>query len=453
MRRNDMAHKLLRRCEALADERWVMERNADYIRDALGNTCPGRRRRVMATYRYTNNSASGTSLKLADRPVGACPEALRGSSSRLGSLRKEEELRTLLSFQPQDANLIQQVDLNYELTDHLGNVTAVITGRLLDGNGGGTPKQAELLSAQGYEPFGSLLPGRNYSSSSYRFGFNGQEKDDEMHNSTGNSYDFGARMYDPRVGRWLSIDPHAGKYAPISPYAFALNNPIIFVDADGNEVVDAEGKPITYTRSSSGQIEWSQNATADVRKIGNAMLTTPTGTEQFEKMITSRNKIMLIADNTTPADALRTPTGLRLAGTQHPWIDADPLNPTNPITMAKDGVTTVTIYENAIDEAVGRGSVDGVKGIAFMEAIGAVASHEAEHAASPDNINLQQRNLMLKKNFSDPELRIDDWIEKVPEAIGRRAGQEAVDMRPKRMETRSSLPAPDSNQDRQPIGR
>ena len=179
----------------------------------------------MATYRYTNNSASGTSLKLTDRPVGACPDALRGCSARIGSLRKEEELRTLLSFQPQDANLIQQVDLNYELTDHpasrcgagLGNVTAVITGRLLDGNGGGTPKQAELLSAQGYEPFGSLLPGRNYSSSSYRFGYAGAEKGDEVHGSTGTSLDFGARLYDPRVGKWLSLDPLAKKYAELTP--------------------------------------------------------------------------------------------------------------------------------------------------------------------------------------------------------------------------------------------
>jgi RHS repeat-associated protein len=405
-----------------------------YVRDAQGN--------IMATYRYTNTAAA--SLKLHERPLYG--------SSRLGSLRTEVELRSLPSFDPTSANPVQQVDLNYELTDHLGNVCAVVTGRLLDGNGGGTPKQAELVSAQGYEPGGSLLPGRNYSSSTYAFGFNGMRKDDEIHGATGTSYDFGARLYDPRVGRWWSIDPYAGKYAPVSPYVFALNNSVIFVDEDGNEVIGADGKPVTYTRSESGAIEWSQNATADVRKIGNAMLSTPTGTEQFEKMRTSRNKIMLIADNTTSAHDLRTPTGLRLAGTQHPWIDADPLNPTNNITMDKYGVTTVTIYENTIDEAVGRGSVDGVKGIGFMEAIGAVASHEAEHAASPENIKLQQWNLMLKKNFSDPALRIDDHIEKVPEAIGRRAGQEAVDMRPKRMEPRSILPSPESNQNKQPIG-
>ncbi len=87
-----------------------------------------------------------------------------------------------------------------------------------------------MRSKQSYYPFGSLLPGRNYSSDSYRFGFNGQEKDDEVHNSTGNSYDFGARIYDPRVGRWWGVDPLAVKYPDLSPYSFVANSPILFID-------------------------------------------------------------------------------------------------------------------------------------------------------------------------------------------------------------------------------
>ncbi len=66
----------------------------------------------------------------------------------------------------------------------------------------------------------------------YRFGFNGMEKDNEM-KGLGNSLDFGARMYDSRVGRWLSLDPLAGKYPSVSPYAFVANNPIKFIDPDG----------------------------------------------------------------------------------------------------------------------------------------------------------------------------------------------------------------------------
>jgi len=58
----------------------------------------------------------------------------------------------------------------------------------------------------------------------YRYGFQGQEKDDEI-KGEGNRYDFGARMYDARVGRFLSIDPHCNGYPDISPYVFAINNP------------------------------------------------------------------------------------------------------------------------------------------------------------------------------------------------------------------------------------
>ena len=178
----------------------------------------------MATYRFTNTSANGVSLKLTERPVYG--------SSRLGSLRKGMELYDE-AFDPQAADPMLQVDLNYELTDHLGNVCAVVTGRLLDGNGGGTPKQADLLSAQGYEAFGSLLPGRNYSSGSYRFGFNGQERDDEILGSSGSSYAFEFRLHDSRVGRFWSVDPVIVDFPFYSPYQFAGNSPVLSMDIEG----------------------------------------------------------------------------------------------------------------------------------------------------------------------------------------------------------------------------
>ena len=89
----------------------------------------------------------------------------------------------------------------------------------------------------GYDAFGSLLPGRNYSSDAYRFGFQGQEKDDEVHGATGTSYDFGARLLDVRAGRWLSLDPKASKYPSLSPYAFVGNNPLNAIDPDGRDIV------------------------------------------------------------------------------------------------------------------------------------------------------------------------------------------------------------------------
>ena len=86
-----------------------------------------------------------------------------------------------------------------------------------------------------YYPFGSIMPGRTFSSSStYRYGFNGMEKDDEV-KGNGNSLDFGARIYDSRVGRWLSLDPSMASYPEWSPYNFSIDNPIRFNDPDGKD--------------------------------------------------------------------------------------------------------------------------------------------------------------------------------------------------------------------------
>jgi len=79
------------------------------------------------------------------------------------------------------------------------------------------------------------MPGRNANPTTYRHGFNGMEKDDEL-KGNGNSYDFGARMYDPRLGGWLSLDPQFNKYSYVSPYNFTLNNPVLFIDPNGEEV-------------------------------------------------------------------------------------------------------------------------------------------------------------------------------------------------------------------------
>jgi len=85
------------------------------------------------------------------------------------------------------------------------------------------------------------MPGRSFNSGEYRYGFNGMEKDDELKGITGSSYDFGARMYDPRVGRWLSGDPKQHKYPFDSPFMFTGNNPIIMVDPNGEEKVVVAG--------------------------------------------------------------------------------------------------------------------------------------------------------------------------------------------------------------------
>jgi RHS repeat-associated protein len=68
----------------------------------------------------------------------------------------------------------------------------------------------------------------------YHFGFNGKE--DENHAST-DAYDFGARIYDARLGRWTAVDPLAGKFVSTSCYSFAVNSPLLFIDYDGRDII------------------------------------------------------------------------------------------------------------------------------------------------------------------------------------------------------------------------
>ena len=71
----------------------------------------------------------------------------------------------------------------------------------------------------------------------YRFGYQEQEKDDEIYGGTGNSYSFKHRMYDSRSGRFWSLDPIASKYPYNSPYAFSENRVIDAIELEGLEVV------------------------------------------------------------------------------------------------------------------------------------------------------------------------------------------------------------------------
>ena len=87
-----------------------------------------------------------------------------------------------------------------------------------------------------YFTFGMPMPGRQFSSNSYRYGFQGQEKDDEI-KGAGNSVNYKYRMHDPRLGRFFSIDPLASKYPHNSPYAFSENRVIDGIELEGLEVV------------------------------------------------------------------------------------------------------------------------------------------------------------------------------------------------------------------------
>jgi RHS repeat-associated protein len=209
-----------------------------YVRDASGN--------ILSVYEQRLSQVASTIplLTLVEQPLYG--------TSRLG----ERKPALLLTGRPVGATAPyygRVLGLKYyELADHLGNVRAVVRDQktsTLDA-ATGQPLAASLAPVlsyyASYYPFGQLQPGRygpaNGTSSgvasAYRFGYNGKEKDNngELGLTT---YDYGFRIYNPGLGRFLSVDPLAKKFAWNSTYAFAENDVIRNIDLEGAEKVDA----------------------------------------------------------------------------------------------------------------------------------------------------------------------------------------------------------------------
>lgn len=111
----------------------------------------------------------------------------------------------------------------YFLEDHLGNTRAVV-------DHSGTIKQI-----QDYYPFGlEMNQGNSLNTASNLYKYNGKEKQVEMGLD---QFDYGARFYDAEIGRWNVVDPKAEKYFSHSPYNYALNNSIKYIDPDGKDII------------------------------------------------------------------------------------------------------------------------------------------------------------------------------------------------------------------------
>jgi len=139
----------------------------------------------------------------------------------------------------------------YNYTDHLGNVRLSYTDTNKDGtiqprqykvqqcDGPPDPmnppncvdywKPGEIVEINNYYPFGLLHDYTTTTQNAYQYKYNGKELQE-----TG-MYDYGARFYMPDLGRWGVVDQLAEKSRRFSPYAYALDNPIMFIDPDGRE--------------------------------------------------------------------------------------------------------------------------------------------------------------------------------------------------------------------------
>ncbi len=139
----------------------------------------------------------------------------------------------------------------YSGSNHLGNVLTTFSDKKIPVENNGTIAyyNADVTSSTDYYPFGVTMKGRDFNSSTSRFGFNSMEKIEETE-----TMDFGARLLDGDLGVWLALDPLMAKYPDLSPYCFVANSPLIFVDPDGREIkitCPETGQSLIYTPNMS----------------------------------------------------------------------------------------------------------------------------------------------------------------------------------------------------------
>lgn len=125
-----------------------------------------------------------------------------------------------------DPNDPTKFTYEFDIQDHTGSPR--VTFRANSSN------QLEIVRSQDYDPFGVVLEGIDYKAPSdtlhRKYFFNGKEY---MITLGLKMYDYGARQYNPRLGRFYQVDPKASMMPSWSPYAFSFNNPLRYIDHDG----------------------------------------------------------------------------------------------------------------------------------------------------------------------------------------------------------------------------
>ncbi len=230
----------------------------EYTYDTNGNMKTDANKGITAiSYNYLNLptqvSLAGGTINYVYDATGVKQRKIVGSTTTDYANGYQYENNVLQFFPTAEgyaSNISGTFSYIYQYKDHLGNV------RLSYKDVGTTTPSLQIVEESNYYPFGLKQQGYNTvvsssgNSTAQKYKYNGKELQDELGL---NMYDYGARNYDPALGRWMNIDPKAETSRRFSPYTYALNNPIYFIDPDGMQADDwiehknSDGKTtITY---------------------------------------------------------------------------------------------------------------------------------------------------------------------------------------------------------------
>ncbi|WP_027003140.1 RHS repeat domain-containing protein [Hugenholtzia roseola] len=189
-------------------------RHTYYVRDAVGN--------VLAVYEKTDTFQLSDPDNADSQLVRVEGETILKEHNLYGSSR----LGVVLGQQTKKVRLLGRK--NYELSNHLGNVLAVITDNKRKV---GASYETNVISETHYLAYGLASESyHNPQAQKYRFSFNGKEDDDIL-----GWQDYGFRHFDKLTRRFTSVDPLTHEYPWYTPYQFAGNKVIQAIDLDGLE--------------------------------------------------------------------------------------------------------------------------------------------------------------------------------------------------------------------------
>jgi len=277
----------------------------------------------------------------------------------------------------------------YQYKDHLGNIRLSYQ----DKDNNGTVNSAEIVQENNYYAFGLLQKGYNTTINGIdnKYKYNGKElQDDDIGGSKLNFYDYGARNYDPALGRWMNIDPLAEKSRRFNPYTYALNNPVFFIDPDGMEADDwrnKAGQLVYDPTANGGKGGYTTYATDDDKRLGNALQSTAKGREQFNKLVKDPQKIT-VSINTSSEAVIDEDGSIQMGITKNYFDEATDLDGVLQDVILKTSDITINVGSiEKVEKDLKSGALkdDSLKGLSFYELLGVTFGHEIQHTTK-DNI-------------------------------------------------------------------